>query len=194
MRRLTSNKNVSEMGMAELAYNSCYRGGDGWTRYRDYSLDIDARQLARMLLKKHADGDDAFTNDEDFEGWMMDYLQDGIDSREGLIALFYRNLWAMADLRERLKYYEDLEEQGKLPKLPCVVGDTVYTNCSMQDWYFRKENRPYAAKVVYIGVNGADNYINVDLKNGHMLQFKFSDIGKRVFITREDAEDALKEL
>ena len=26
----------------------------------------------------------------------------------GLIALFYRNLWAMADLWERLKSYEDL--------------------------------------------------------------------------------------
>lgn len=31
------------------------------------------------------------------------------DSQIGLLALFYRNLWAMADLRERLKYYEDLE-------------------------------------------------------------------------------------
>lgn len=119
MKRLTSNRNVSEMGMAELAYNSCYRGGDGWARYRDYSLDIDARQLARMLLKEHADGDDSFTDGEDFEGRMMDYLQDGMDSREGLIALFYRNLWVMADLRERLKYYEDLEERLQ----------TVYGQC-----------------------------------------------------------------
>lgn len=27
---------------------------------------------------------------------------------------------------EKLARYEDLEEQGKLPKLPCAVGDTVY--------------------------------------------------------------------
>lgn len=27
---------------------------------------------------------------------------------------------------ERLKAYEDLEEQGELLKLPCAVGDTVY--------------------------------------------------------------------
>lgn len=43
---------------------------------------------------------------------MVDYLKDGIDSIEGLIALFYRNLWAMADLRERLKVYEDEEEKA----------------------------------------------------------------------------------
>lgn len=31
-----------------------------------------------------------------------------------------------AELRERLKEYEDLEEQGLLVKLPCRVGDTVH--------------------------------------------------------------------
>ena len=130
MKRLTSNRNVSEMGMVELAHNSCYRGENGWARYRDYCLDIDARELTRKLLKDYADGDNSFTDDNDFEDWMMDYLQDGMDSLEGLIALFYRNLWAIADLRERLKYYEDLEEQGKLLKLPCAVGDTMYQlNC-----------------------------------------------------------------
>ncbi len=30
------------------------------------------------------------------------------------------------ELVERLAEYEDLEEQGKLLKLPCAVGDTVY--------------------------------------------------------------------
>ena len=30
---------------------------------------------------------------------------------EGLVALYYRSIWAMADLRERLKKYEDAEEQ-----------------------------------------------------------------------------------
>lgn len=118
MKRLTVNKNVSEMGIYELSHNCCY-AKDGNARYRDYDLDIDARELTRKLLKDHADGDDAFTDDEDFDDWMVDYLQYGMDSIEGLIALFYRNLWAMADLRERLKYYEDLEEQGLLLRLPC---------------------------------------------------------------------------
>ena len=106
MKRLTSDKPVAEMRMFELAYNSCYIK-DGKVRYRDYSLDEDARLLARRLLKDHADGDDAFTSDEDFDDWIVDCLQDGMDSTEGLIALFYRNLCAMADLREALKAYED---------------------------------------------------------------------------------------
>ena len=44
----------------------------------------------------------------------------------GLIALFYRNMWSMADLREKLKRYEDTEEQGLLLRLPCGIGSDVY--------------------------------------------------------------------
>lgn len=32
----------------------------------------------------------------------------------------------LANCEQRLKYYEDLEEQGKLLKLPCAVGDRIY--------------------------------------------------------------------
>ena len=106
MKRLTSDKPVSEMGMVELAHNSCYIR-DGKARYRDYDLDEDARVLARMLFKDHVNWDDGITCDADFDEWMADFLQSGMDSTEGLIALFYRNLWAMAELRERLKVYED---------------------------------------------------------------------------------------
>ncbi len=106
MERLTSDKPAGEMGVFEMAHNSCYIK-DRRARYRDYSLDEDARVLARALLKNYAEGDDAFTCDEDFDYWMIEHLHDGIDSAEGLIALFYRNLWAMADLREALKAYED---------------------------------------------------------------------------------------
>ncbi len=106
MKRLTSDKPVAEMGIFELAHNSCYIKDDK-ARYRDYDLDEDARVLTRRLLQDHAGSDDAFTCDDDFDDWMIDYLQYGMDSMEGLIALFYRNLWAMADLREALKAYED---------------------------------------------------------------------------------------
>lgn len=106
MKRLTSDKPVTEMSALELAHNSCYIK-DGKARYRDYSQDEDARVLARRLLMGLAGGDDSFACDEEFDGCMADYMQSGMDSTEGLIALFYRNLWAMADLREHLKAYED---------------------------------------------------------------------------------------
>ena len=93
----------------------------------------------------------------------------------------------------KLGRYEDLEAQGRLIELPCNVGDTVYTNSSMVGWYMRLKSRPYEAKVVFIGINGVNNFMNVELSKGRMLQFNFSDIGKRVFLTKEAAEAAMKE-
>lgn len=78
---------------------------------------------------------------------------------------------------------------------PVKVGDIVYTNRSMQGWYMKLKDRPYEARVVFIGINGKDNFMNVAfLKNDNMLSFKFSKIGKTVFLTREEAEKALAEM
>lgn len=125
MQRLTINKDVSEMSMIELAHNCCYVK-DCKARYRDYGTDTDARKLAIKLLDELADIPNEFTSDDDFDGYIYDSLRHGTNCVEGLIAVFYRNLWAMADLHNRLKHYEDLEEQKMLILLPCKFGDTVY--------------------------------------------------------------------
>ena len=71
---------------------------------------------------------------------------------------------------EKLAEYEDLEEQGRLPKLPCKVGDDVY----------------------YI--------LEIPNKTPCVIDkctFELSDInkiGKTLFLTREEAEAKLKEL
>lgn len=80
---------------------------------------------------------------------------------------------------------------------PVKVGDMVYTNISMQGWYYRTKDRPYTGRIVFIGVNDSEEmgcgYINVLYdKDQNMLQFRISDIGKTVFLTREEAEQALK--
>lgn len=93
---------------------------------------------------------------------------------------------------EKLAKYEDLTEQGGLLELPCVVGDTVWTNASMHGWYFREKDKPYKATVVFVGINGTENFMYVDFGNGHMLQFNFSDIGKRAFLTETEAKKALE--
>lgn len=100
----------------------------------------------------------------------------------------------LANCEQRLKHYEDLAEKGKLLKLPCAVGDAVYVNHVMQGWHFKMKDRPYEGKVAFIGINGADNCMHVAFGNGCMLQFWFSEIGKTIFLTRETAETALKEL
>lgn len=125
MSRLTTNKETDDMSMFELSHNSCYVK-EGKARCRDYETDIDARELTKLLLKEIAEENNQFNSENEFNEKMVDYLSYGINTKEGLIATFYRNLWAMAELREKLKTYEDLEEQGKLIKLPCAVGDTVY--------------------------------------------------------------------
>lgn len=187
MSRLTINKETSDMSMFELSHNSCYVK-EGRTRYRDYETDIDARELTKLLLKEVAEENNQFNSEDEFDEKMLDYLTYGINTKEGLIAVFYREVWAMADLRERLNMYENLEEQDRLIKLPCTIGDTLYTNFAVQGWYFREKNKPYEIKVVFIGINGVDNFINVAYENGNMWQFNFSDIGKRIFLTREEAE------
>lgn len=99
---------------------------------------------------------------------------------------------------DKLARYEDAEEQGRLIVLPCKVGDTVWTNLAWTGWYLRENKKPYAANVVFIGLNDSEKMgygiINVSYNKGkHMMQFSFADIGKTVFLTREEAKAALKE-
>lgn len=93
---------------------------------------------------------------------------------------------------KQLKEYENLEEQGLLLRLLCRVGDTVYTNVRVVGWYMREKNKPYKAEIAFIGINGKDNFVNVVFENGNMLQFKFSDFGKTIFLTMEEAEKKLR--
>ena len=95
---------------------------------------------------------------------------------------------------DKLSEYETAEEEGRLVVLPCKVGQCVYTNFSMSGWYMRKDKRPYIGRIVFIGLNANDPYFNIILGEGKMLQFKFSEIGKRVFLAREEAEKALEEM
>lgn len=129
MERLTTNKSVADMSMIELAHNSCYVDDEGNARYRDYNLDVDSRWLVRNLAKDICGEDFKDLSDEEVDDYMDSMLSVEIDSTIGLLALFYRNLWAMADLQEKLKYYEDAEEQGRYIKLPEKIEEKEYREC-----------------------------------------------------------------
>lgn len=137
MERLTTNKDVSEMNMTELAYNSCY-AKDGCARYRDYDTDMDARELAIRLLDRFADIPNEFTCDEDFDDFILNATMYRTGDICGLIAIFYRNLWAMADLRERLKEYEDI---GLTPRQLLEI-DKLYAEKCMELEDLRKSPAP----------------------------------------------------
>lgn len=69
---------------------------------------------------------------------------------------------------------------------PCKVGDTVYT-------YGARRVKKW--KITFYGINlrGEHKMIVVDDGYKNMLEFWNYDIGKNLFLTREEAEKALKE-
>lgn len=89
----------------------------------------------------------------------------------------------------RLREYEDLEEQGLLLKLLCKAGDTVYV-------IGFNNNRPfvYEAIVLSILITGKEINFNVKVDEFEInSQLKNSMFGKTVFLTQVEAEQKLKE-
>ena len=95
----------------------------------------------------------------------------------------------------KLKDYEDLEEQGLLLKLPCKVGDIIYEvdEAILLDDVIE----PIKCKVTYILLK-TEIHIDVEVIEGHGIgstyTFELEDFGKTVFLTKEEAEKALERL
>ena len=99
--------------------------------------------------------------------------------------------------REQLKEYQRLEEQGRLIKLPCKVGDTVWDN----DY-----GRPCAYTITAFSLGECEEYICEPVTTKEVVfyyanssgsitgSFAESEIGKTVFFTKSEAEAKLKEL
>lgn len=94
-------------------------------------------------------------------------------------------------LVSRLKEYKDLEEQGKLLKFPCTIGDIVY-------WLYETEILPMEIEYFMVLPNKIKfsfKYCGGGERLKNFTKYMYdNDIGKRVFLTREEAEAALKEL
>jgi hypothetical protein len=100
----------------------------------------------------------------------------------------------MTSVCEKLGDYEDLEEQGRLVKLPCKVGDTLY-----------RVNKGAKEPVIMMRVlqlyikqlHKDRTVIRIDAINdddmGESCYF-LENIGKTVFLTKSEAEEKLKEL
>lgn len=99
---------------------------------------------------------------------------------------------------EELKSYKDLEEQGLLVRLPCKVGDTVWDN----DFGY-----PESYEIKAFSYGYCDSYVEPDIEDEiifyyenytHSISitgaFPMSEIGKTVFLTREEAEKKLEEM
>jgi len=77
-------------------------------------------------------------------------------------------------LVSELKQYRELEEQGKLLRLPCKIGGTVY-----------------------VIMNQRDNFSDALYKIVTATFFRYNmikDVGKTVFLTKKEAEEALESM
>ena len=84
---------------------------------------------------------------------------------------------AIQFLTEQLADYKDAEEQGRLIILPCKIGDTIYRVCKKKydvDGY---------------GMQWEEDW-GIVTNSFHLGMFH--EIGKNVFLTREEAEEVLK--
>lgn len=104
----------------------------------------------------------------------------------------------LAEWLEELKFYKELEEQGLLVRLPCKVGDTVWDN----DFGY-----PESYEIKAFSYGYCDSYVEPDIGIEDEIIFYYensddsitgafpmSEIGKTVFLTREDAEKKLEEM
>lgn len=92
----------------------------------------------------------------------------------------------------RLRQLAEADRDGRVIVLPCRVGDTAWTNISIRGDRYRLSDRPYPIKVVFFGNGGKKRFFHVEYSNGRVFPFDESAIGKRVFLTREEAERALE--
>lgn len=104
---------------------------------------------------------------------------------------------------EKLSTYEDLEEQGRLIKLPCKVGDTVWVVTSPFNVFDDIEydddmkDEVYESYVSSVSFYECGEQYRICAKaTNHFIgaYFRECDFGKTVFLTQSEAEEKLKEL
>lgn len=93
---------------------------------------------------------------------------------------------------EKLADYEDLEEQGRLIKLPCKVGDTIYAVGEIVKEYKVLSVSYHSNKAT----NRSEFCIETLPVNGSRVVVAFYDkeFGKNAFLAKPEAEVKLKEL
>lgn len=103
-----------------------------------------------------------------------------------------------ATIREfinRVADYEDAEEQGRLLKLQCRVGDRVYI---LWSGYTSNRESVYPAEVVGVSlfrVFGGETALGYSMEplQGSVMVYFDADFGKTWFLTQEEANAALEE-
>ena len=102
----------------------------------------------------------------------------------------------LAKWLEELKFYKEAEEHELLLRLPCNVGDKVWDN----DF-----GHPESYEIKAFSYGYCDSYVDSDIEDEIIFYyenytgsitgaFPMSEIGKTIFLTREEAEKKLEEM
>lgn len=98
------------------------------------------------------------------------------------------------NLATKLKEYEDLEEQGRLLKLPCKVGDKIFLDFAG----FGKDIDKFTVKDFHLDCfEDGETTLFCDYESNDRTfsgQIDVMEFGKTVFLTKSEAEAKLKEL
>lgn len=94
----------------------------------------------------------------------------------------------------KLKEYEDLEEQGRLIKLPCKVGDKIFLDFAG----FGKDIDKFTVKDFHLDCfEDGETTLFCDYESNDRAfsgQIDVMEFGKTAFLTKPEAESKLKEL
>ena len=105
----------------------------------------------------------------------------------------YNGMCSQRQTWDRLKEYEDAEQNGRLVVLPCKVGDIALVKDRAG---VPREMRMEAPDIRFVCTD-EDNFCAVTCNRkpdgycAYRIRNDGSDIGKTVFLTREEAETAL---
>lgn len=130
MKRLTTDAPKNNL---ESALNLFYaKDGEAWVlrggsgpNYVDVTLFDYIRSAILNVLGPSMSN---LNNDELSEVLSESWLFDGNSTVEGLIATLYTAAWAFAELRERLKMYEDREQEERENPKPLTLDELMEMN------------------------------------------------------------------
>lgn len=138
--------------------------------------------------------------DEAINGWTFEKT---IKTAESLMEVeknifkwdVIRHLRDFADTyREQLKEYQQLEEQGRLIKLPCKVGDKIFLDFAG----FGKDIDRFTVKDFHLDCfEDGEIALFCDYESNDKTlsgQIDVMEFGKTVFLTKSEVEAKLKEL
>ena len=103
----------------------------------------------------------------------------------------------VSEYLRKLKDYEDLDEQGRLVKLPCKVGDTVWQIMVVGVQGKNIKYGIFKAVVTTISVDYQMNFLISTItedEERYRNEVTSTAIGETMFFTKSEAEAKLKEL